>query len=77
MYNRISLLDIIKMEQERQKNVEKDGADTFTQLSGVTQVTYLVDNPNPYAIEVEKTKTVSIKLLDVMFDGQVCNLVYM
>ena len=40
------------------------------------QHTYEVRSENPYVPEDEKTKTVSVRLLDVLFDNQVCNLVY-
>ena len=33
-------------------------------------------NPNPYS-EEESSKTVRIKILDVLFDDRVCSLVYM
>lgn len=75
--NRISLLDIINIEQERQKNVDREDIDALAQLNQETQLTYKVDNPNPYAVKSEKSLSVGIKLLNVMFDGQVCSLVHM
>lgn len=35
----------------------------------------MVNDPNPYS--EHKEKTVSINILDVLYDEQICNLVYM
>ena len=38
---------------------------------------YEVENPNLYSDPSQKNKIFSIKILDVLFEEQVCNLVYM
>lgn len=42
------------------------------------QRNFIVKNANPYSDpnEEDSTKTVSVKIIDVLFDNQVCSLVY-
>jgi len=39
--------------------------------------TFEVTEPNLYENDADKKKTVQIKILDVLFDDQICSLVYM
>ena len=38
---------------------------------------YEVESPNPYSDESQKKRIFYFKILDVLFNEQVCNLVYM
>ena len=37
----------------------------------------MLKEPNPYAENTEQTKIVQIKVIEVLYNDQVCNLVYM
>ena len=41
------------------------------------QLTLWVQNQNPYSGEKDSVKTVSVRILEVLFDDQPCNLLYM
>ena len=42
-----------------------------------SQMRFEVDNPDPYSLQDEQTKFMQIKVIDFLYNEQVCNLVYM
>ena len=78
--DRISLYDIVSRQQEHSnRNDDEDdvlgGSSLLADLGKFTVVT-----PNPYERSAHggkgvMRKTVNIKMLDVLFDNQVCSLV--
>ena len=48
-----------------------------SRAKGNRQLTFWVRNPNPYSGDKDSISTVSIRILEVLFDDQPCSLVYM
>ena len=59
----------------------QDSALSFDHLiensSKQSQMRYEVDNPNPYSLQDHGTKFLQVKILEILYNEQVCNLVYM
>ena len=78
---KMSLYDIVQMHQQKPSSPYSDDDDfkrgeQSDQKKVVFAKTFEVVDPNPYA-EASEPKMVQIAILDVLFDNQVCNLVYM
>lgn len=72
----LSLLDIIKNEATAQAHQQDgDGGEQAQRKSSkMFQVTKAA---NPYASQEESSRTINIKLLDVLYNDRICSLVYM
>ena len=82
---RVSLLDIVSMHLEREQMIENQQREDLTNdmesfvpvYARKTSQIFSVIDPNPYVEKSGERKIVQIKILEVLYDEQVCNLVYM
>ena len=75
-----SALDFLKSHWRKKQKHEDSETMSFDQLiesPTLPQMIYKVDNPNPYALQEEVTKFMQIEIVDILYNEQVCNLIYM
>ena len=78
----ISLVDIVELNKENKRTRQNEaGESNFNRFDSLAHrqstMIFEVENPSQYSEQSQKLRIFSFKILDVLFNEQVCNLVYM